>query len=65
MAITQTPREVSIDRSGKMYTGSYTVDHDVITVTFRSRSRSTPVGRTPVDSVAKLLLLEMVVQGDD
>jgi hypothetical protein len=48
-----------------MYTGSYTVDHDVITVTFRSRSRSTPVGRTPVDSVAKLLLLEMVVQGDD
>lgn len=53
-------REVAIERNGKTHTGHYEVTRGVITVTFGFKTKTTQVGGTPVEVLAKMLLSEMV-----
>jgi hypothetical protein len=62
------PREypVSVEHEGKTYTGSYSVAKGVVTVWYDLRSNTTQVGGSRADSVARMLLFELVRKsGDD
>jgi hypothetical protein len=55
--------DVSIEHEGKRYTGYYTIEHDIITVCLTGgRSKSAQVGLTPPDSLATLILGELVIE---
>ncbi len=41
-------------------TGEYEIENDIITVKYRGRQKSTQVGRSPVETLARMLLREMV-----
>jgi hypothetical protein len=51
--------DVSIEREGKLHTGSYTVADGVITVHSRAGSIATHVGTSSVVRMAQLLLLQL------
>jgi hypothetical protein len=53
-------REIVIDRDGKTFTGRYEVTRGIITVTYGFNSRTTQVGGTPVEILARQLLSEIV-----
>jgi hypothetical protein len=60
------PVDVTIDRQGVRYAGTYTIEPDVldmITVTYHGKSRTTragPVGAR--DGLAKIILCELVTE---
>lgn len=51
---------VTVERGERTYTGKFAVDRGTITVTYLGRSRSTHVGGTPADVLARLILGELV-----
>jgi hypothetical protein len=65
---TQPVHDVMIDYNGVRCEGRYSIEPGVrwpngtITVRYRDRSKSTQVGRTPPESLARLLLLELVME---
>jgi hypothetical protein len=54
---------VTIDLDGKIYQGSYSVERGMITVWAAGGSKTTQVGNIPVETLAKILLSELVHQG--
>jgi hypothetical protein len=54
--------DVSIERDGKLHTGSYTVADGVITVRSRAGSIATHVGTSSVVRMAQLLLLQLAAE---
>ena len=56
----QPPMEVSLERNGKTYTGTYTVTSGIVTVEYDMRRKATQEGGTGAYRVARLLLSEMV-----
>ena len=50
---------VSITRNGKTCTGHYTIKNGMITVTYSFQTKTTQVGGTDPDILAKHLMLEM------
>ncbi len=58
------PIKVSIERDGKMYTGEYSIESGMLTLTTPKGGRKvTQVGGTPAASLAQLLLGELVNEG--
>ena len=54
--------EVSFEHDdGKTYTGSYTVESGVVTVTSSYGSKATQLGRTQAEQLARLMLRELVI----
>lgn len=51
--------EVSVTRNGRTYTGHYAIKNDMITVRYKDQKKTTQVGGTDPDILAKLLLIEM------
>jgi hypothetical protein len=54
---------VTVEVGGRTYTGSYEVSGRVITVRTAHGSRATQVGGTPPDTMAKMLLRELIREG--
>lgn len=54
--------EVTIDRDGSTYRGSYTVQGRVVSVSSAYGSKSTQVGGLDGATVARLLLAELVTE---
>ena len=52
----------SVEHDRKQYTGSYTVESDVVTVSSMYGSKSTQLGGSPSERVASWLLRELVTQ---
>ena len=53
-------RTVTIERKGKPYQATYTVDRDLLTVTFGMATKSSLLSGDPPEALAVLLLSEMV-----
>jgi hypothetical protein len=51
---------ISLERNGKHFTGYYEVAHGAITVTHGIKTRTTRLGGTPVQVVARQVLFDMV-----
>jgi hypothetical protein len=51
---------ISITRDGKIFTGHYTIAGEMITVTYGEESRTTQLGVSPPDSLARVMLAEMI-----
>jgi hypothetical protein len=56
------PVDVSIERDGKLHTGSYTFDGGVLIVRSLGGSIATKVGNSSVVRMAQLLLLELAAE---
>lgn len=54
---------VSIEKDGKTYHGSYTLDRGIICVSNMLGSKTTQLGGLPPETLAKMLLSELVHQG--
>ena len=59
---TPLPIEVSIERDGKLHTGSYTVDSGVVTVRSSAGTKAMSIGKSSVARLAQLLLLELAAE---
>ena len=53
-------RTVIFESNGKSYHGTYTVDRDLLTVTFGMATKSDLLSGTPHEALAVLLLSELV-----
>jgi hypothetical protein len=53
-------RTVTYERNGKTYHGSYTVDRELLTVTFGMATKSSLLSGSRPESLAVLLLSELV-----
>ena len=55
---------ISIERLGKEYVGSFTVDQGVITVCYEMRARTAKLGSfsSNPDDLARMILAELVVE---
>jgi hypothetical protein len=51
---------VAIERDGEHHIGSYTIDGGRITVRYQGTCKSIQIEDSPVDSLARLLLAEIV-----
>lgn len=57
-------RTITIEREGKTYTGEFRVEKGMVAVTTEAGGyTSTQLGASPADSVARLLLSELVREG--
>jgi hypothetical protein len=54
------PRAITIERDGVRHTGHFTVQSGVVSVSDRMDSKSTQIGGSSADAVAKALLSELV-----
>ncbi len=54
---------VSIEQEGTPYYGIYTVSQGTITVSNGEGTKTTDVGNIPVETLAKMLLHELVQEG--
>ena len=54
------PQTISVEIDGKTYTGRYSVSGKVVSVSGAFGSKSTQVGNSPADVVARMLLRELV-----
>ena len=54
------PTRISIERDGKTYHGTYTVNRGMITVSTVGGTKTTHVGNLPVETLAGQLLSELV-----
>jgi hypothetical protein len=55
-------QRVTIERGGKTYTGTYKVDHRIITVKYESKTETTQVGNLPPHVLARQLLGELITK---
>lgn len=56
--------EVAIERNGERHVGYYYVEREMITVSYsKGGSKSTQVGGSPPEVLAKMLLSELVSEG--
>ena len=57
------PTAIHIESGGKTYRGNYTVQQELITVSYPGgRSKSAQLGGLQADEVARLLLAELVAE---
>ncbi len=56
-------RSVSIEHAGTTYYGIYTISQGMITVSAGEGTKTTHVGDTPVEALARMLLRELVQEG--
>jgi hypothetical protein len=54
--------EISARIDGKLRTGTYSESGKMITVRYKGRSKTTQVGGSPVDTIGRMLLRELVEQ---
>lgn len=54
------PIEVYVEKNGKRYSGFYRVEGNLISVQYRDRSKKTQVGAGPHETLARLMIAEMV-----
>jgi hypothetical protein len=55
--------DVALERDGKRYSGSYTVESGVVTVHFPPwGTKATQIGNSSADRIARLLLSELVTE---
>ena len=54
--------EITIEHNGKPYTGSYTVQSGIVTVDSMYGRKSTQVGGSDAERIARLMLGELVIQ---
>ena len=52
--------EISVEFNGKTHSGKYSVDRGVITVHYMMRHMTTQLGGSPPESVARVLLIELL-----
>ncbi len=55
------PDEVEVEKAGKIHKGTYRVESGIVTVNSAYGTKSTQVGSSDADWLAKALLLELVV----
>ena len=55
--------KISVELDGKTYTGSYNVKRGVVTVSTLKGHKSTQVGGSPPEVIARMLLRELVSEG--
>ena len=55
---------VTVERDGKQYSAAYTIEKGLITVRTVYARKSTQLGSTPPEVLAKQLLGEMIDAGD-
>lgn len=55
-------RTVTFEHNGKIYSDSYTVDGELLTVTFVMATKSSPLSGDSPEALAVLLLSEMGVE---
>jgi hypothetical protein len=58
------PTVIAVQVDGNIHTGSYTVKGRMITVSY-GRSKTTQVGDTPLDALARLMMLELIEESND
>jgi hypothetical protein len=56
-------REVSIEYKGKTYNATYTVEKGIITVSTLYGKKATQVGGSPPESLARIMIRELVDEG--
>jgi hypothetical protein len=54
------PIDMAVRMDGKVYYGTYTVDDTIVRVAYRGNSKATQVGGSPPETMAGLLLRELV-----
>lgn len=55
---------ITLEKGGKEYTGCYIVEKDIITVIMGLKMKSVPLGSLPPEEHARLILMELINQGD-
>jgi hypothetical protein len=55
---------VSIEVNGKTYNGTYTVDGSIISVSFALGSKRTQIGGSSPESLARVMLCELIREGN-
>jgi hypothetical protein len=58
------PVPVSIEVNGKTYNGTYTVDGSIISVSFALGSKRTQIGGSSPESLARVMLCELIREGN-
>ena len=58
------PEELTVEVNGKTYNGHYRVEKGVITVSTLYSSKSTQLGNSPAELIARILLREMAETGE-
>ena len=53
-------RTVEFEKNGETYSGNYTVQDELLTVTYRMKEKSSLLSGDPPEALAKLLLSELV-----
>lgn len=54
------PIEIYLEKDGKRYAGFYRVEGSLIFVQYRDRSKNTQVGASPHETLARLMIAEMI-----
>jgi hypothetical protein len=55
--------EISVEVDDKTYFGRYSVEQGLVTVHYMARQNVTQAGRSPPESIARMLLRELVIAG--
>jgi hypothetical protein len=61
--VSTVPRQVDLELDGKRYVGFYSVESDVVTVTYGSSTKSTARRDSSAERIARMLLRELVEEG--
>lgn len=51
---------VEVEKNGVLYSGTYTVEHGIVTVSYDGMQKTGHVGRMQPESTAKLLLFDLL-----
>jgi hypothetical protein len=54
------PVEVYVEKNGKRYSGFYRTEGNLISVQYRDRSKKTQIGASPLETLARMMIAEMV-----
>ena len=54
------PLEIAVRLGGKVYSGAYTVGDAIVRVVYRGKSKATQVGGSSPETIAGMLLRELV-----
>jgi hypothetical protein len=57
------PLEIAVRVGGKLHLGAYTVGDEIVTVSYKGKSMATQVGGSPAETIAAMLLKELVREG--
>ncbi len=55
---------IEVKGSGEVHTAHYSIFDGLITVEYRGAIKKTEVGDTPLETLAKMMLLEMIWESD-